>query len=124
MAHLTQLIPLEELAPGAVTAIRNGVIDAILKIASAELALPQEKLVVRDIRPVDDLQMNSSSGTPATTNDWKFTTGTTIGWENMTEAVTMADQRWVAIYGVKDLRMSLARGGVTAPVGVGCHRYI
>ncbi|GAJ17717.1 unnamed protein product, partial [marine sediment metagenome] len=51
----TILTPVQELAPGQVSAIRNAVIDALVRKASSELALPEEKLVVRDIRAYDDL---------------------------------------------------------------------
>jgi len=45
------LIPLQEMAPGQASAIRNSVMDAVVAKASRELALPENKLVIRDIRP-------------------------------------------------------------------------
>jgi len=88
------LIPLAELSPGQAASIRNEVIDAVVKIASTELKLPADKLVVRDIRPKTDLGYANE--------DYKEVTGSTTGvFETMCSG-TMADQRWVAIYGVRD----------------------
>jgi len=106
-AALTQLIPISELAPGAAGAIRNQVIAGLLALASSEMKMPIEKLVVRDLRPVEDLALYSSGTTAATINDWLFTTAasTVTGFVVINSAATpMADQRYVALYGVKDLR--------------------
>lgn len=102
---LTQLIPIAELAPGAVGAIRNEVINSLLEQVSRELSLPKSKLVVRDLRPVEDLTLYSTATTATTINDWIFTTAasTVTGYVNIA-STTMADQRYVAIFGVRDLR--------------------
>lgn len=105
-AALTYLIPVQELSPGSVSAIRNEVIKSLVQQVSKELNLPQEKLVVRDLRPVEDLVLYSTGTTPATINDWVFTTAgsTATGYVSLTGDASMADQRYVALYGVKDLR--------------------
>ena len=107
-AALTQLVPIAELPPGAITSIRNEVIKGVLAIASSELNIPEEKLVVRDLRFVEDLQMYASGTTAASINDWVFTTAasTVTGFVTITGEKTMGDQRYVAIFGVRDLRMA------------------
>ena len=102
----TQLIPAEELAPGAISAIRNQIINVLVALASSELHMPPGDLVVRDIRWVEDLQAYSSGTTAATVNNWIFTTAAsaTTGFVTITGDKVMGDQRYVAIYGVRDLR--------------------
>jgi hypothetical protein len=102
----TQLIPIQEMSPGGVGAIRNAVIDAIVAQASQELSMPADRLVVRDIRPFNDLQMYSAGTTDATVNSWTYDASTTTAaaFTSVTGAKTMGDQRYVAIYGVRDLR--------------------
>ena len=113
MAGLVFLIPFGELAPGEAASIRNQVIQALLAKASAELKLSQTSLVVRDIQPANDLDFS--------TEDWFEVTGATANaYENMTTG-TMADQRYVAVYGVKDdgipsctlLRFNISSGNRT-----------
>ena len=123
-AALTQLIPISELAPGAAGAIRNQVISALLALASKELTMPEEKLVVRDLRPVEDLALYSTGTTVSTINDWLFTTAATTvtGFVAINNVATaMADQRYVAIYGVKDLRMAYGtKQAAAATIVAGC----
>ena len=113
----TQLIPVAELTPGSVAAIRNEVTKRLVGIASAELNVSPDKLVVRDIRPYSDIGWCSTTDvvTAALTEDYwsatldvsKASAGSYVGC--VTSALTtMADNRWVAIYGVKDYRMCLA----------------
>lgn len=88
------LIPQAELATGQAAAIRNGAVEAVKIEASKVLNLPLEKLVVRDIQPSVDVGYTYST--------WDEKTGTaTAAYETMTTG-TMADQRFVGIYGVKD----------------------
>lgn len=105
-AALTHLIPVSELAPGAISFIRNEVLKDLLARASKQLSLPEDKLVVRDLRWVEDLQAYSSGTTASTINDWLFTTAATTvtGFITVTGDKTMGDERFVALYGVKDLR--------------------
>lgn len=105
-AALTQLIPVQELPAGQISAIRNSVIDNLVRQVSKELNRPETDLVVRDLRPVEDLVLYSTGTTAATINDWVFTTAasTTQGFVTITGDQTMGDQRFVAIFGVKDLR--------------------
>ena len=63
---LTHLIPLEEMTPGQVGAIRNQVITQLVRQVSSELNMPPEKLVVRDVRPFRDLAMYAAGTTAAT----------------------------------------------------------
>ena len=119
----TQLVPIKELTPGAVGAIRNQVIEALVAQVARELNLPPTKLVVRDVRPFNDLQMYSGGTTDSTTDTWAFdTTTVTAGtYTTITGTKQMGDQRYVALFGVRDLRSAqglhtTAMG--TAPTGV------
>ena len=113
----TYLIPVAELTPGSVSAIRNSVRDYLMNEASARLSMPTSQLVIRDIRPVDDLVMCSATSTAATLDDWKYTTGTTHTWEYWSdEAQTMGDQRFVILYGIRDLSMRNQAWSVTPVV--------
>ncbi len=117
-ASLINLIPLAELTPGQVGAIRNEVIDNLVKQASQELRLSPDSLVVRDVCPVRDLAMYSVLTTAATTEDWVFNASTTAAaFVSVTGTNAMADQRYVALYGVRDLRtglMATGAGGASA----------
>ena len=93
MSAQTQLIPASELAEGQAAAIRNEVIRNVLRTAVAQLKLPEDKLVVRDIRPLADLDY--------TYEDWRETTGAAANTYETMSTGTLADQRWIAIYGVK-----------------------
>jgi len=114
----TVLTPIQELAPGQVSAIRNGVIDAVVKKASKELSLPENKLVVRDIRAYDDLGFGNNtdySATATITNVWgTFVSGTTTyvlsaastGYvDAIADNKTMGDDRYVVLFGVRDWRI-------------------
>lgn len=118
MATIT-LKPVQELAPGQVSAIRNSVIDAVVEMASAELGLPKEQLVVRDIRAYDDLKFGANTdymATATSTNVWgtfkhsdAYVTDGSGGdfRDAIPDDTTMADSTFVAIYGVRDMRLSL-----------------
>jgi len=90
----TQLIPFAELAPGQAGAIRNEVIRSLIQQAISALKLAPGKLVVRDIRPAGDLDFG--------TEDWGETTGATTGAYETMSTGTMASDRFVGIYGIKD----------------------
>ena len=113
---LTQLVPMSELTPGAVGAIRNQIINSVVAQVSRELSLPVDGLVVRDVRPVGDLQMYQYTTTDATIECWSYeaTTGST-GFTSVTGAKTMADQRYVVLFGVRDLRWGW--GGCSGATG-------
>jgi len=107
MATKIHLVPLAEMTPGMAGAIRNQVIDAVVAQASRELSLPPDKLVVRDVLPKTDLGMYEVLTTALATDDWIYvqTTLTANVFTNMTaNPATMGDQRFVAIYGVRDKR--------------------
>ena len=118
----THTIPVMELAPGSVSAIRNGVIAGLLKQASEQLRLPEDKLVVRDIRPYADLAWFSNDAvsnvfTEITNERWDTTIDATVGFCDAStdffdiidaDHVSMADERFVAIWGVKDARACLS----------------
>jgi hypothetical protein len=92
------------MSPGQVAAIRNKIISSVLQQASRELHLAPEKLIVRDVLPHEDLDMYLVTTTDATVEMWAFTsTNTTSGWLSVTGSKTMADQRYVALFGVRDL---------------------
>jgi len=105
----TQLIPIQELTPGQVGAIRNQVINNLVAQVSRELSLPEDKLVVRDIRPFHDLAMYGVAATTLTFDEWAYTATTDVAdtWRTVTGAGTMGDQRYVALFGIRDLRLGL-----------------
>ena len=117
----TCLIPERELAPGSVADIRKQVEAALVAKASSELKMSPDNLVVRDIRPFHDISWGTDAVTglanAALTDDiWPLTTdGALLGFLPLeTVALSMmADQRFVAIYGIRDSRYSLA--APTAP---------
>jgi len=108
-AALTQLIPIHELSPGAVGAIRNTIINALVKQVAQELSLSEDKLVVRDPRPFNDLQMYETAATAKTVDKWTYDTTTTTvnAFTTVTGTASMADQRYVALFGVRDLRLGV-----------------
>ena len=104
-----QLIPAKEMAPGQVGAIRNRVIAFVVDKASKELNLSPEKLVVRDIRPATDLALYAGGTTTSTVDRWVYDATTTTGnaFTAISGSAQMGDQRYAAIFGVRDLRKSL-----------------
>jgi len=129
----TQLIPVQELAPGEIGHIRNAAKETTIQMAMSEMNLPREKLVVRDIRPYTDLKWctHSTSGagsgniftSVATIDSWFYyasdseltldatycyPTAATIFYNSVAAAsTTMADGRYVGIYGLRDGRMCM-----------------
>lgn len=96
MAQATeiQLVCLPELSDGQAAYIRNTCIDIVLAKVSKELKMAPEKLIVRDIQPSVDLGYSVAS--------WNEVTGATAStYETMTSG-TLADRRFVALYGIKD----------------------
>ena len=118
LARQTQLIPVAELAPGAVAAIRNNIIEQVVAIAASELGRPVTDLVVRDLRPYTDLKWATNTDAvqaALTTDTWICQSDDAKNYNAFCNAISdsssanvMADSRWVAIYGIKDLRMCLA----------------
>lgn len=114
-ARQITLIPTMELAPGAIAAIRNEIVTILVARAARELGKAPEQLLVRDLRPFSDLgwATNDDIGTAALTEDeWIFTSDDSANYSAFTEMISssydeMGDDRYVAIYGVKDMRMSL-----------------
>ncbi len=90
---LTQLVPFSELTPGQAGAIRNAIVNQLVKIATTALKVTEDNIVVRDIRPKGDLDY--------TYEDWGEVTGATAdAYETMTTG-TMGTDRWVGIFGVR-----------------------
>jgi len=118
----THLIPTMELAPGSVSAIRNSVIAEVLKQVSEQLRLPEDKLVVRDIRPYADLYWCSNTAdsifsTAISNERWDAELDATNAYADastdffdviLSTYTSMANERWVVIYGVKDARACLS----------------
>lgn len=108
---LTQLIPIQELTPGAVGAIRNAVINQVVAQASRELNMPADRLVVRDILPYTDLGWDYGAATAGTTDQWLHdATSGAVGFYSViatSGGAQMGDMRYVAIFGVRDLRGGL-----------------
>lgn len=113
------LTPIQEMAPGQVTAIRNSIIDSVVKMASKGLSLPESSLVVRDIRAYDDIGFGNNTAfmaTAITHNCWGafkaadtyiVTAASPLAYVAGCAATqTMADMRYCAIYGVRDWRMA------------------
>ena len=111
------LTPVEELPPGSLGAIRRQVTESLISLASTQLKIGSDSLVARDIRPYDDLAWCTHANfvtSALTTNIWNAQTdGALTGYQEMivttgTPSNTMADQRFVAIYGVRDMRTCFA----------------
>ena len=113
-AAQTQLIPMQEMTPGTVVEIRNSVIESLVKIASKELSLPAESLIVRDIHPMEDLLWLFSTTSSATTGEsWERNmTESTVGYVTVATG-TMVNQRYVAIFGIRDGRRAMHGTGAT-----------
>ena len=99
-ATKSQLIPFSELAPGEAGSIRNELIKAMVVEAVARTKLPEDRLIVRDIRAKEDLVIYSA-GADADIEDWAGVTGATANAYETMATGTMGDQRWLGIYGVK-----------------------
>jgi len=93
MAALSQLVPLSELDPNGAASIRNAAIKQVLAEAAKALNYPEDRLVVRDIRPDIDLDYG--------TEDWGEKTGATAGAYETMSTGTNVDQRWMCFYGVQ-----------------------
>ena len=108
----TLLIPIEELPPGSLGAIRRQVTENLIIMAATQLKVSPNDLVARDIRPQSDLDWGSNTdfGTAVITEIWNITCAATTGYQNIivTTNNTMADQRWVAIFGVRDMKSCFA----------------
>ena len=114
------LTPVLEMASGQVSAIRNAVVEAVVAVASRELSLPESSLVVRDIRPYTDLAFGYNTDFMATvtsidvwgafkTSDTYVVDGTGGAFRDATvDNDTMDDNKFIAIYGVRDGRVSIA----------------
>ena len=88
------LIPLAELASGEAANIRQAATNAVVAMASKTLGLPPEGLIARDALPDEDFDHRSHS--------WHEVTGATADvYETMMDG-TLADNRFVAIYGAVD----------------------
>jgi len=116
----THLTPVQEMTPANVAQIRNSVISQLVAMVSHDLGRPESELIVRDIQPYTDLGWDYAVGTATTTTteQWEYdVTGTSVGYNSVTGATTMADQRYVAIFGIRDGRLSLGAtaSGATAP---------
>ena len=115
------LTAIQEMAPGQVSSIRNSVMDAVVAKASSELSLPENKLLVRDIRPYSDLAWGTNAAFWASTHTLTVDVWGTIESgtaaiadgtggayrETITSGTTMGDNRYIALYGVRDMRVSL-----------------
>ena len=112
-ARQVQSIPVAELAPGAVTKLRNDAIADVLAMASSELGLPEDKLVVRDLRPYSDLAWCTTTNvvtSALTTDRWDATSDDSKVYGQFVGCVTaasttMANERFVVITGVRDMRL-------------------
>ena len=99
-AAYTQLIPYKELGPGQAAAIRNEIVKYMIAQAVTQLRKSPDDFVVRDIRADLDLDF--------TYEDWRETTSATADAYETMSTGTMADQRWMGIFGVKNCLDTLA----------------
>ena len=120
MATITTLTPIKELATGQLSAIRNSVQDGVVAKASKELNIPEDKLIVREIRPYTDLGMYTVTTVLATARSsacgdgWgSFLHGGSIVVSaasggsyvsTCTASKTIADDTYIAVYGIRDGR--------------------
>jgi len=113
----TLLIPVEELPPGSLGAIRRQVTENLFNIVSTQLKVSRDTLIARDIRPQSDLDWGSGAAaaeftdSEVTTEIWNITTDTAVtGYAKMITAAStiMEDQRWIAIYGLRDMKSCFA----------------
>ena len=113
-ASNTLLIPIEELPPGSLGAIRRQVTDNLIQMVSTQLKVGPETLVARDIRPYTDLAWGTNTdftGSAISTDIWNVTQVSSAGafFDIVVDtSTTMADRRWVAIYGIRDMRTCFA----------------
>lgn len=110
----TLLIPVEELPPGSLGAIRRQVTENLLTMVTTQLKVSRDTLVARDIRPQSDLDWGSNTdfaNAAVTTDIWNITSdGSNTGYQGIITAgsTSMADQRWIAIYGLRDMKSCFA----------------
>lgn len=110
----TLLIPVEELPPGSLGAIRRQVTENLLTMAATQMKVNRNTLVARDIRPQSDLDWGSNTDyadSAVTTDIWNITVdGSNTGYQKLitSASTSMADQRWVAIYGLRDMKSCFA----------------
>lgn len=109
MATEIQLIPQAELATGQAAAIRNGAIKAVLTQAAREMRLSPEKLLVRDIQPSVDLDYSSAT--------WHEKTSSSTGAYETMSTGTLADRRYIGIYGIMDDSESINVSKIKINVG-------
>jgi len=93
LAAQTQLVPASEFAPGQIGVIRNQLIEEVVKQVAAKTNKAANQLVVRDIRPKDDLDYTYA--------DWNEQTGSTADAYETMSTGTMGDRRWLVLFGVK-----------------------
>jgi len=106
-ATQTHLALINEMTPGMVATIRNSVINQVVALAAKELHLDESQLVIRDIRPYNDLGMKycQLAGSARTTDAWEYdVTYSAVGYASVTGDATMGDQRYVALFGVRDYK--------------------
>ena len=113
---LTHIIPIQELTPGQVGKIRNDAIEGTVAMASKELNLPRERLVVRDVRPVADLAMYSILTTASTVEWWYYSlTADAVGWTAVSPTTgTMGDNKFVCLFGIRDLSTHVGHSSMAA----------
>jgi len=101
MATQAQLIPFSELAPGQAAKIKSDFVTNLVNRVANELTKSPTDLVVRDIRAASDIALYSA-GVAIAVEDWACITGGTTAnaYETMATG-TIADTRWIGIYGVK-----------------------
>ena len=97
------LLPTSILSGEKLQEIRNLYIKKLIEATLGEM--PEDNLVIRDLMPTDLVLAQ---------DDWRMTTGATARvWANSSiAAVTIADNRFVCIWGVSDISGAQAIGGL------------
>lgn len=95
------LTQIAQLPPERIDGIKTATMRKLLELAEA--ALPGKKLIIRDLTPLD---------LALTNNEWTETSGASDNtWADTSITGTLADDRWVAILGIKILS-----GHTTPPI--------
>lgn len=103
------LIPKDELATGQAAAIRNLAISSTKAGIARILRCSEDELLTRDIQPSVDLGFTYAT--------WNEVTGSTANaYETLTSG-TMSDDRYVVIWGVKDVSESINVSKIKINVG-------
>ena len=110
------LLPTDELPEGTIAQIRNQIKTQLLDLASIQLKIARKDLVVRDLRWVEDIAGLSAVATAAVNNNWIYTGAGAAGYVTVTGATSLPVNKFIALYGARDLRWNYC-AQAAAPTG-------